>query len=165
MTSRSSTFSIHDRELAPPDLQPDDFEGLRVRLAPLDIDLAIDLRKHPETRPLLNYAGARLTAGFDYEGRFPWLDIALEASAEAALSPKRRHMSQELIRLVDAVAEAGEPTPHGVDNARATFEDLVAWGISSPRLRGTVGPSSLDLYSPPRLATPPVNGRRSTLQA
>ena len=71
-------------------------------------DLAIDLRKHWETRPVLQHTGARYFACYDMKGRFPWLDIAIELAEDVALLRKRQHTTDNLINLVDAVAAAGE---------------------------------------------------------
>jgi ADP-heptose:LPS heptosyltransferase/GT2 family glycosyltransferase len=85
-----------------------DWRELRERLAPYRFDLAIDLRKHWESRPVLQHTGARYLAGFDIKGRFPWLDVAIEWSEDIALMRKRQQTTDELINLVDAVAAAGE---------------------------------------------------------
>jgi ADP-heptose:LPS heptosyltransferase/GT2 family glycosyltransferase len=89
----------------------DDWRDLRQRLALHRFDLAIDLRKHWETRTVLRHAGARYLAGFDMKGRFPWLDVAIEWSEDVALIRKRQHTTDDLVNLVDAVAASGEP--HG----------------------------------------------------
>jgi ADP-heptose:LPS heptosyltransferase/GT2 family glycosyltransferase len=85
-----------------------DWRELRERLTLHHFDLAIDLRKHWETRPVLQYTGARYLAGFDMKGRFPWLDVAIEWSEDIALLRKRQHTTDELVNLVDAVAAASE---------------------------------------------------------
>ncbi len=81
----------------------EELEDLRKQLAPCRYDLAIDLRKHPETRPLLRVSGARYLAGFDYAGQFAWLDVALEWEGDRGLQPKRYHITDDLLHLVDAV--------------------------------------------------------------
>ncbi len=81
---------------------------LRSRLLPYAFDLAIDLRKHWETRSVLQHTGARYLAGFDTKGKYPWLDIALEWAEDSAMIRKRQHASDDLINLVDAVAAASE---------------------------------------------------------
>lgn len=86
----------------------EDWRQLRERLAPYHFDLALDLRKHVETRPVLQQTGARYLAGFDYRGAFPWLDLAVEWAADQAHFPKRHHTADELIGLVDAIAAACE---------------------------------------------------------
>jgi ADP-heptose:LPS heptosyltransferase len=91
------------------ELSEDDFRTLRQRLQPYRFDLAIDLRKAPETRPVLQYTGARWLAGFDHNGQFPWLDIVMEWETDPIAARKRSHVSEDLLRLVDAVATATEP--------------------------------------------------------
>ena len=86
-----------------------DWADLRTRLTPYRFDLAVDLRKHWETRSVLQFTGARYLAGFDMKGKFPWLDVAVEWSEDIALIPKRQHTTDDLVNLVDAVGAAGEP--------------------------------------------------------
>jgi ADP-heptose:LPS heptosyltransferase/GT2 family glycosyltransferase len=80
--------------------------ALEARLAPRCYDLAIDLRMHPETRAVLRHTGARLLAGFEFENRFPWLDIALEWEGDVRLVRKRAHISERLVQLVAAIGAA-----------------------------------------------------------
>jgi ADP-heptose:LPS heptosyltransferase/GT2 family glycosyltransferase len=82
--------------------------ALRNLLEPYGFDLAVDLRKQPETRHLLRYTGARYLAGFDYKGQFPWLDIAVEWESDAALAPKRQHVGDDLVGLVSAITASCE---------------------------------------------------------
>ena len=95
-------------------LDESDLAALHARLAPLRFDLAIDLRKHLDTRPLLRSTGARYLAGFDHLGQFPWLDISLEWEGDRGLHAKRYHISDDLLHLVDAVATAAEPDRGGL---------------------------------------------------
>ncbi len=81
---------------------------LQRELAPFHFDLAIDLRKQPDTRMLLKYSGARLTAGFDQHNKFPWLDVAGMFEGDVQLAQKRQHVSADLLNLIDVVAGAGE---------------------------------------------------------
>ncbi|HWB52376.1 MAG TPA: glycosyltransferase family 9 protein [Stellaceae bacterium] len=90
-------------------LTDEDWRGLRDRLVPENFDLAIDLRRHLETRQALRYTGALYVAGIDYRGRFPWLDVAIEWTGDPAFTHKRQHAVDDLINLVDAVAAACEP--------------------------------------------------------
>jgi ADP-heptose:LPS heptosyltransferase/GT2 family glycosyltransferase len=76
-------------------------------------DLAIDLRKQPDTRHVLQRSGARIFAGFDHQGRFPWLDVAIEWDEDVPLRAKRSHVSEDLNMLVDAVAARAEPMASG----------------------------------------------------
>ena len=81
---------------------------LKRQLTASAFDIAVDLRKHPDTRSILPLANARVTAGFDYLNRFPWLDIALNWDGDIQQAPKRHHVSDDLVNLVEAIATAGE---------------------------------------------------------
>jgi ADP-heptose:LPS heptosyltransferase len=85
-----------------------DWLQLRERLVPERFDLAVDLRKHPETRAVLQYTGARYLAGFDHRSQFTWLDVALDWGGDQAFARKRNHTGEDLINLVDAIAAAGD---------------------------------------------------------
>ena len=93
--------------------------ALRRRLAPYRFDLAIDLRKAPETRPILQMSGARWLAGFDHAGMFPWLDIVMEWEQDPAAMRKRSHVGDDLLRLVDAIATATVPSDAILPSASA----------------------------------------------
>lgn len=95
-------------------LEEADIVALREKLQPYDFDLAIDLRKHLDTRPLLLGSGARLLAGFDHSGQFPWLDIALEWEGDRGLHPKRTHILDDLLNLIQAVVTASEAERDGL---------------------------------------------------
>ncbi len=85
--------------------------ALEQALLPHRFDVAVDLRMHPDTRPVLRHTGARLLAGFDHEGRFPWLDVAPVWEGDPALQPKRLHVADRLLHLVEALSVACEPRP------------------------------------------------------
>jgi ADP-heptose:LPS heptosyltransferase len=85
-----------------------EIDRLRAQLKSRRFDLAVDLRKHPETRHLLLESGARWLAGFDYQGRFPWLNIALEWEGDTRGAVKRRHVGDDLVGLVDTIAASAE---------------------------------------------------------
>jgi ADP-heptose:LPS heptosyltransferase/GT2 family glycosyltransferase len=91
------------------DKTEEELAELRDRLAPYRFDLAIDLRKSPDTRHLLPYSGARFYAGFNHHNDFPWLDITLEWEGDTINEPKHSHISDDLVRLVQAVELACEP--------------------------------------------------------
>jgi ADP-heptose:LPS heptosyltransferase len=88
------------------ELSEEDLAALQRRLARYRFDLAIDLRKHLDTRKMLRFTGARWLAGYDWDGRFPWLDIALEWEFDRPVVNKRSHVGDDLCRLADAVALA-----------------------------------------------------------
>jgi ADP-heptose:LPS heptosyltransferase/GT2 family glycosyltransferase len=97
--SASGRRTIDDEEIA----------ALVGDLRKRQIDLAVDLRIHPDTRHMLRYAGATWYAGYDHGGRFPWLDITLEWEGDLRLAAKRTHLSESLLRLaaaIDAAARA-----------------------------------------------------------
>lgn len=88
------------------DLTEDDYMALRARLLPHAFDLAIDLRKHADTREVLRHVPARFFAGFDHMGQFTFLDVALEWEGDKNLHRKRTHVTDDLITLVEAVGVA-----------------------------------------------------------
>ena len=94
------------------ELSQDDLSSLQDRLAPYLFDLAIDLRKHLDTRNVLRCTGARWLAGYDRDSRFPWLDIAVEWEGDEKLVAKRSHVGDDLCRLIDAIALAANGDRH-----------------------------------------------------
>jgi ADP-heptose:LPS heptosyltransferase len=83
-----------------------DLLSLCRRLLLYRFDLAVDLRRHHETRHLLKYTGAPWLAGFDIGRRFPWLDIALDLASDWKGSPSRQPIGRDIVNLVDAIAAA-----------------------------------------------------------
>jgi ADP-heptose:LPS heptosyltransferase/GT2 family glycosyltransferase len=81
---------------------------LRARLAPYEFDLAVDLRLHGDTRPVLRYTGASLLAGFESGSLFPWLDVVLQWEGDERLVDKRHHISDRLLQLIEAISVACE---------------------------------------------------------
>ncbi|MGH2897700.1 MAG: glycosyltransferase family 9 protein, partial [Solirubrobacteraceae bacterium] len=102
-------------------LEADELAGLADQLTPERFDLAIDLRKHLDTREVLRRTGARLLAGFDHLGQFPWLDVALEWEGDRGMHPKRSHVGDDLLNLVEAIRTASSPDrtmlPHAAPGA------------------------------------------------
>jgi ADP-heptose:LPS heptosyltransferase/GT2 family glycosyltransferase len=88
-----------------------DYDALAARLAPYGFDMAIDLRMHPETRLVLRHSGAPFLVGYDREGRFPWLHVRPEWEADERLRPKSAHISERLLSLVEAAAQACREWP------------------------------------------------------
>ena len=122
------------------ELTKDDYAALRERLLPYRFDLAIDLRKHTDTRDVLRSVPARYLAGFDRQGQFPFLDIALEWDGDRNLERKRSHVVDDLLSLVETVGKAARSDrtqimlPPGAreaamaglpDDARALFDKPV----------------------------------------
>ncbi len=90
-----------------------ELQVLAAQLEPAHYDIAIDLRKHMDTRTVLQYTGARVLAGFDRGGAAPWLDVAIEWEGDTMCVPKRTHVVDDMLRLVDALALACEPDRGG----------------------------------------------------
>jgi ADP-heptose:LPS heptosyltransferase len=86
----------------------DEFEALNQKLSARRFDLAVDLRKQPDTRHILKYTGARFLAGLDHQSQCPWLDIALEWEGDQPFQSKHTHVTDDLIRIVDALASCGD---------------------------------------------------------
>jgi ADP-heptose:LPS heptosyltransferase/GT2 family glycosyltransferase len=113
------------------ELGEEDWQLLRERLAGRQFDLAVDLRKHPETRPVLQHIGARYLAGFDHRNLFSWLDVALEWGGDEALARKRQHTSDDLVNLADAIAAACEEDRQVIVGARAELPPALARAIKT----------------------------------
>ncbi len=94
--------------LGPREIGEVEYQALRDRLAPYRFDIAVDLRKHLDTRDVLCYTSARFLAGYDYMGQFPFLDVALEWEGDRNLQRKRSHVTGDLINLVEAIGRAGD---------------------------------------------------------
>jgi ADP-heptose:LPS heptosyltransferase/GT2 family glycosyltransferase len=119
-------------------ISQEEYAALRAQLAPYRFDIAVDLRKHPDTRDILRHTPARFLAGYDYMGQFPFLDISLEWESDRNLTRKRSHVTTDLISLVEAIGSAGsvdrpqpdvfvpQPPPEFLpDEARALFSKPV----------------------------------------
>lgn len=115
-----------------------DFDRLAAELAPYHFDLALDLRRQPDTRELLQYTGARWLAGFDRNNATRFLDIAVEWEGDIARTHKRAHISEALVAFVDAVAGAcatgrqivQSPPPADVRAAAAGLPALAGIGAA-----------------------------------
>ena len=85
-----------------------ELQALRGRLTPYRFDLAVDFRLQPDTRRVLQYTGAPFLAGFENDGLFPWLDVAVPWEGDTILRAKHTHVSDRLTQLVEAVSVACE---------------------------------------------------------
>jgi len=88
------------------ELTKDDYLALNERLRPYQFDLAVDLRKQPDTRDVLRYTSARFLAGFEHMAQFPFLDIAVEWEGDPSLHRKRAHVTDDMLSLVETVGKA-----------------------------------------------------------
>ncbi len=110
--------------LGPKQISKDEYQALHAQLTPYRFDIAVDLRKHLDTRDVLRYTPARFLAGYDYMGQFPYLDITLEWEGDKNLARKRSHVTDDLVNLVEAIGTACV--------ADRTQLDLVAPGKGPP---------------------------------
>ena len=127
----------------------EDLLALKARLEPYQFDLAVDLRKHPDTRHVLQYSGARLFAGLDHANKFPWLDFGLEWEGDPTWVNKRQHVAGDLLNLVDAIANGCEE------------ERLVLWRPDDGGKRAlppAIAKISKELYRLPVIGIHPASG-------
>jgi ADP-heptose:LPS heptosyltransferase/GT2 family glycosyltransferase len=126
---------------------------LRDTLRSCHFDIAIDLRRQPETRHVLQYTGAKWLVGYDHRSQFPWLDIALEWEGDIIQTAKRAQVADTLVQLVDSLALACEPKPGALldtltqDVARAQIAALPA-----------VAPLASTLFEGPLICVHPTVG-------
>jgi ADP-heptose:LPS heptosyltransferase/GT2 family glycosyltransferase len=113
---------------------------LRARLLPERFDLAIDLRRQGDTRPILQSTGARWLAGFDRGYEHRWLDIAIEFEGDVALAWKRSHAGDSLIGLVDALAAQCRADRTVIRGHVARAEDQAALRHLVPAMAASDGP-------------------------
>jgi ADP-heptose:LPS heptosyltransferase len=113
-------------------------QALETRLRPYRFNIAIDLRMQGETRHVLRHCGALVLAGFEHQGRFPWLDVVVEWEGDRSLTPKRLHAGDHLLQLVDALAASCEREPLPVIQPSDLAE-------AQARLRSLIAAASPDL--------------------
>ncbi|MGO8737835.1 glycosyltransferase family 9 protein [Rhodoblastus sp.] len=90
------------------ELTEEELQALEQKLSPYEFDIAVDLRKHGDTRPILQRTGARLLAGFDHRNEHSFLDVALEWEGDSSYIGKRAQIADEFIALVERVSLACE---------------------------------------------------------
>jgi ADP-heptose:LPS heptosyltransferase len=118
----ANSSKVHKR------LTEEEQQRIRDWLTPLDFDLAIDFRREPETRKFLLWSGALHTAGFANGPESEWLTVALPYELNVKQQRPRRHISQELMLLVEMIGIAGRqnlrPQIRAADPDLAYSEDL-----------------------------------------
>ena len=112
-------------------VKQDQLLKLEKSLRAMRFDLAVDLRKQPDTRHLLPLSGARILAGFDHQGRFPWLDVALEWDEDVPLRAKHGHVTSDLNALVDRIEAASKPAERATISPRTLSK---SWPRSALKL-------------------------------
>jgi ADP-heptose:LPS heptosyltransferase len=126
-------------------VSPADLSALKEHLHSMAFDLAIDLRKQPDTRGVLQISGADIRVGFDCQGRFPWLDVALEWDEDVPLRAKHGHVADDLIALVEALGAHSE-------ESRATPRNLPTASLSLPQAQ------QKKLFARPLICIHPASG-------
>jgi O-antigen biosynthesis protein len=125
-------------------LSKQEFANLEDMLAPHRFDLALDLRRQPETRVLLQHSGARWLAGFDRDNDMRFLDIAVPWEGDIARTHKRAHVSDALVAFVDVVARACEPDRRMLHLVWASTDAARAQAV---QLAGIVVPAGAPLVA------------------
>lgn len=107
--SRVLTYSFFDADSSqPPKQDRAELETLGASLRSMRFDLAVDLRRHPETRQILRASGARYTVGFMTGGDDSWLTLRVPCEDD---QPRRRpalHITDQLASLVEAIRTAAD---------------------------------------------------------
>jgi len=83
-----------------------EFKGLEERLANKSFELAIDLRRHSETRRILKLSSARYTIGYESGDDDSWLSLCLRLTEEirgTAGNVKRPHITSQMCQLVRSI--------------------------------------------------------------
>jgi ADP-heptose:LPS heptosyltransferase/GT2 family glycosyltransferase len=114
-------------------VKEEDLSKLGASLRRMRFDLAVDLRKQPDTRHLLPLSGARWLAGFDHQGRFPWLDVALEWDEDVPLRAKHGHVTTDLNALVDRIVSASRPAERTTTLRRSSPKSSPSLGAAASR--------------------------------
>jgi ADP-heptose:LPS heptosyltransferase/GT2 family glycosyltransferase len=87
-------------------LSDEEMQFLEDMLRPFHFDLAIDLRRHPETRKVLKLSGARYTAGYSTGKDDAWLSKCLEVSPEMqdiCAQINKPHIAAQMCRLIQVI--------------------------------------------------------------
>ncbi len=110
------------------ELAPGTLNALETRLRTYEFDLAVDLRKHLETRPILRRTGAKFLAGFDHDHTCAWLDIALEWEGDRKGAPKRQHVADDLLDLAGTIAATCRDHPPSLPPRRTRLPSFAPHG-------------------------------------
>jgi len=102
------TFDFFDErsEKGVRQLGKNELASLQKKFKTYNFDLAIDLRKNPETRDILRLSGARYTVGVSTENDFNWLSLGFKLNRAIENTPGQKykpHITSQLCKLVDAI--------------------------------------------------------------
>lgn len=105
-----------------------ELELLQKRLRSNHFDMAIDLRKNPETRDVLRMSGARHTVGFGTESDYNWLSVRVKLNDVINNTPGKKnkpHITFQLCKLIDAIPlDYSVTSEHGkIEIPELKFED------------------------------------------
>lgn len=87
-------------------LNKKEIEHLQEMLISRNFDLAIDMKRHPETRDILKLSGARYTVGYSTGGDDNWLTLSLQPSKDIediAMQTVKQHHTAQLCQLVQSI--------------------------------------------------------------
>jgi ADP-heptose:LPS heptosyltransferase len=87
----------------------EELRALEETLHPCHFDIAVDLRRQPDTRYILQHTGAKWLAGYDHRAQFPWLDVAVEWEGDTRQVAKRAQVADTLLQLVETLALSCDP--------------------------------------------------------
>lgn len=99
-------------------LTQDELKELKKVCALDNFDLAIDLRRHPETRGVLSFINAKYIAGYEfYNNNYNWLTTCVKVpnvvhdrqGSEGILKP---HITAQICHLVNSIFESVEDIPN-----------------------------------------------------
>jgi lipopolysaccharide heptosyltransferase II len=83
-----------------------ELKGLEKRLTNKSYDLAIDLRRHSETRRILKLSSARYTIGYESGDDDSWLSLCLRLTEEimdTACNMKKPHITSQICQLIRSI--------------------------------------------------------------
>ncbi len=118
-----------------------------------DFDIAVDLRRQPDTRHLLQYSGATWLVGFDRGSQFPWLDVSVEWEGDTRMTGKRAQVSDALSQLVETLALA-------CDGDRTVLPSIITQAAARAAVAAlpAVAPLAHTLFSGPLVCVHPSVG-------
>ena len=101
-------FNLFDviSEKGPRGLEHEEREKLKNTLHSLHFDLAVDLRRHHETREILKMTGARYTVGYSTRENDDWLSVSLKTTPDIEdiyAQPSKEHILAQFCHLIDAI--------------------------------------------------------------
>jgi lipopolysaccharide heptosyltransferase II len=138
-------FFFEESEKGKRNLEAQEMDQLQNILHSRNFDLAIDLRRHPETRGILKLSGARHTVGYctgkDDEGLTICIKPCKEMNDIPSQVPKP-HISTELCKLVQAIPTDTRTISPSMQDCEVSFhteKNLLRNNSRIPKVRFLVG--------------------------